>query len=132
MRKTVIACLAVALVVAGGLVALLRPMNPSRPVSRATFERVEEGMIPTEVHAIIGLPPGDYRTGPPSGHPPVGPYKQWERFETWEMDEGGFIVCFDDLKGGRASSVWFEERVPPGPVELARWRLRKLKGALLP
>jgi hypothetical protein len=94
MRMTLIACVSVVLVIAGGLVALLGPRHC--PVNREAFERIESGMTQGEVHAILGLPPGDYRTrphGPPEvivvldgvgarsmgyGLMPIGAVEGWE------------------------------------------------------
>jgi hypothetical protein len=133
VRKSLIACVAVVLVLVGGLVALLRPMPPFRPVSRENVERVVSGMTRTKAYAVIGVPPGDYRSGPrPDGNYPIA-LRTWEQIESWETDEWMFSVCFNDLDDGKITFMWFEEAAPysPGPVELARWRLRKL-GALLP
>jgi hypothetical protein len=90
-------------------------------------------MKPPSVYAVIGLPPGDYRTRPcPGGNYPVA-LRTWERIETWETDEWVFSVCFNDMNDEKVSFVWLEEAAPypPGIVELARWRLGKL-GAWLP
>ncbi len=63
MKKLVIVGVAVGLVMAGGLIALLGPW-PCR-VTRANCHRIKEGMTQAEVHAILGGPPGEYRTQPP-------------------------------------------------------------------
>jgi outer membrane protein assembly factor BamE (lipoprotein component of BamABCDE complex) len=67
MRKLLVGLVAVALVLAGVLMALATP--PHCPVSRAASERVEPGMTQGQVHAALGVPPGDYRTG--SRRPPI-------------------------------------------------------------
>jgi hypothetical protein len=133
MRKSVIACVAVALVFAGGLVALLKPIHC--PVNRAALGRIEEGMTQAEVYAVLGGPPGDYRTRPPA--PPLlmsnfrsGPLCLTE---VWKGDEGTLTVGYDfaDVKVMFAN---FEDAEPyrPGLVELARWRLERLREAWLP
>jgi hypothetical protein len=49
-------------IVAGAACTLLLP----RPgVTEAACGRIEQGMTRAEVYAILGGPPGDYRTGPP-------------------------------------------------------------------
>ncbi len=37
---------------------------PQPRISPASFERIHEGMSQDQIEAIIGLPPGDYYTGP--------------------------------------------------------------------
>jgi hypothetical protein len=128
MRKSLIACLAFVLVLAGGLVALLGPRHC--PVDRAAFERVEEGMTRAEVHAILGGPQGEYATRPVDYYSlRGGPH----RSEQWYGDEGAVYVVF--YPGSHETVIYtaFEESSsrPPGPLDLARWRLRKL-GAWLP
>ena len=133
MRKSMIACVAVVLVLAGGLIALLGPRHC--PVNRAAFGRIEEGMTRAEVHAILGGPPGDYRTGPPPPPPLLvsndrsGPPTL---IAVWEGDEGKLTLDFDPTEE-KVMFMCFGDAEPyrPGPVELARWRLGKL-GAWLP
>src|SRR5947209_2486329 len=88
MRKLLIGVLAGALVMAGVLVALVGPW-PCR-VTQRNCDRIREGMTQAEVHAILGGPPGDYRTRPPAER------FLWQRrgegiahlTEKWEGDEG--------------------------------------------
>ena len=72
MRKLAVAVLALALLLVGTLLPLVRPLRC--PVNRAAFERIKVGMTQAEVHAVLGGPPGDYRTEPsaPPG-PPLPP-----------------------------------------------------------
>ena len=138
MRKWLVGCLAVGLVLAGGLIALLRPQHC--PVGRAAAGRIEEGMTRAEVHAVLGGPPGDYRTRP---HPHRycafvdGPAVGMMPFvERWGGDEGTVSVHYSHQTPGheRAMPGTFEEAMPyhPGALELARWRLGKLREAWLP
>jgi hypothetical protein len=135
LRKTLIACVATVLVLAGGLIALLGPRHC--PVNRAAFERIAEGMTPTDVEAILGGPQGDYRTRP--SHPVVTTAVHvnigMEFHQSWVGDEGTVCVTYVEPRPHLVSvtRVSFEDATPhaPGIVELARWRLRKL-GALLP
>ena len=69
MRICLVASLAVVLLVVGALLPLVMPWRC--PVNRAASEQIEEGMSQAEVYAILGGPPGDYRTRPP--RPFVGP-----------------------------------------------------------
>src|SRR3569623_3514486 len=95
MRNWLVACVAAALVLAGVLVALLGPRHCT--VNREAFGRIEEGMTQAEVRAIMGGPPGDYRTGPADGPwprtilAPVGPT------EEWAGDEGAVTVYYDSV-----------------------------------
>lgn len=58
-RRKLLAGLITATVVAG--VATLALWPRPDPVTLANYDRVEEGMSPAEVTALLG-PPGDYRT----------------------------------------------------------------------
>jgi hypothetical protein len=132
MRKSLVAVLAVALVLAGGLVALLGPRHC--PVNRAAFGRIGEGMTRGDVHAMLGGPPGDYRTGPSSGPWPDSFTSPAHGVtEVWEGDEGAVTVYYDSVDA-TVFLTRFKDAVPltPTPVELARWRLGRLKEALLP
>jgi hypothetical protein len=131
MRKWVVGSLAVALLLFGGLFALLMPWPC--PVNRAAFDRVKEGMTQEEVHGILGGPPGDYRTLPP------GPYGT-QRFgwdgncpiEEWLGDEITVLVLYE-CSGPVDSTFSIDLRSSsPGLLELARWRLERLKERLLP
>jgi hypothetical protein len=129
MRKLLIGLLAVALVLFGALLPLVLPRHC--PVNRGAFERIEEGMTQAEVEAILGGPPGDYRTQPPA--PSRATVRVWEN---WEGDEGTVFIWFSSASGGleRVMSANFYEAEPytPGLVELIRWRLWRLKERLLP
>jgi hypothetical protein len=139
MRKTLVAGVAVVLVLAGGLIALLGPRHC--PVNRAAFERIEKGMTRAEVRAIMGVPPGDYRTRPHGfsivfdggGSMPIESWVAGVRLpiiEQWVGDEGTVEVRYrpGPLAIQEVMDVSFEdaETYTPSLVELARWRLRKL------
>jgi hypothetical protein len=107
MRKSMIACVAVALVLAGGLIALLGPRHC--PVNRAAFERIEEGMTRAEVQDILGGPSGDYRTRPAAEHQ-LWMYlftcSGWDgRSEDWEGDEGTARVTYGHPDGAGVERV---------------------------
>jgi hypothetical protein len=65
MRKYLVAALSLTLVLLGSFMALMMPRQC--PVTHEAYSLVKEGMTQSEVHAILGGPPGDYRTRP---HPP--------------------------------------------------------------
>ena len=59
----------VALALAAGVlpgVALWLLLRPAAPlgIGRSAYKHIQEGMTPAEVEAVIGLPPGDYRSDP--------------------------------------------------------------------
>jgi hypothetical protein len=140
MNKPLLVLLAVALVLLGALLPLVMPRFC--PVNRVACENIKDGMTQAEVYAILGGPPGDYRTQPPA--PPSGLFTlhrgllRHARRERWQGNEGTAIVLFSMEPGSagpmRVSRVSFDEAKPyaPGLVELARWRLRRLKERLLP
>jgi len=141
MRKWVVAVFAFALLLLGALMPLVMPRRC--PVNRAAFGRIEAGMTQAEVHATLGIPPGDYRTRPHAPprmwelelkfpHPGLGP-----PHEIWNGDEGFVVVQYGPFPPARHDRVWvarWEEAAPhsPGLLELALWRLEKLKERLLP
>lgn len=138
MRKWLIGLLAVGMVLASGLTALLRPRHC--PVGREAAGRIVEGMSRAEVHAVLGGPPGDYRTRPhpdrPSAFDDGIAMGMMSLTERWGGDEGTVTVYYFDRTPGRerAMPATFEEAMPysPGPLELARWRLGNLWDAWLP
>jgi hypothetical protein len=71
----------VALALACALLAVA--FGPSDPIGPRSFRRIREGMAEDEVSAIIGLPPGDYYSGPRGDSAKEGPFggllKQWGR-----------------------------------------------------
>jgi hypothetical protein len=137
MRKLLIGMLAVGLVLAGLVLAVVMPRQC--PVNCAAAYRIKEGMTQAEVHAILGGPPGDYRTRP-SAHP-----YSWYRFrfgpprliEEWIGDEGTVTVDYHRRTSPGPETVTlarFEAAEPynPGLVAIATWRLERLKARLLP
>ena len=79
MRNRLLIGLATTLLLSLGIIWLFWP---ERQIGPATFHRIQEGMTAAEVEGLIGLPPGDYYTGPRSigGVTSRGPYG-WLREE---------------------------------------------------
>jgi hypothetical protein len=107
MPKSLAACLPLTLVQAGILLALGRP-RPC-PVSRAAFGWIEKGMTRPEVHAVLAVPPGDYRTIRHDFNYAHLHCWQCERFEAWETDEGLLSVSYS-WYDGKVRRAKFERR----------------------
>jgi hypothetical protein len=83
---------------------------PKPGVTKANYQRIERGMMLEQVIALLGAPPGDYRTGPVELDLREWDWKfdnmmnapEWwlgevrPRVEWWRGDEGTFWVCFLD------------------------------------
>jgi hypothetical protein len=134
MKKLLVGLLAGGLVLAGILVSLAMPRHC--PVNPAAYERIEKGMTKAEVEAILGGPPGDYRTRPGRETylplPILSPEEEVWPVERWQGDEGAVHIYFDSY-GVRVREKEFEEAqaTDTGLVELIRWRLERLKEGLL-
>jgi hypothetical protein len=141
-----LAALALPLAVLGASLPLALPWRC--PVTQAASEQVKPGMTLAQVEKILGGPPGDYRTRPPapvkiSPEPVKISYERLSygrrmrilerpiRREGWEGDDGTIEVGFyeDD---GTVKYVSFEEAEPssPGIIEVARWRVGKIRDRL--
>ncbi|MFO0845374.1 MAG: hypothetical protein U0797_23825 [Gemmataceae bacterium] len=136
MRKLLVALLAVALVLIGFFMSLAMPRHC--PVNHEAFGRIKEGMTQAEVHAILGGPPGDYRTRPYEDNA-LGEYPPWPGrpksyvYEDWHGDEGSVWVCYSRVTKA-VDSAGFTEAEPheAGPLDLVLWRLDKPRVKLLP
>jgi hypothetical protein len=81
------------------------------------------------VEAILGRPPGDYRTEYPllklAAVEPAGTEesKVWEG-EYWETDDGGVLIVFDD--GQRVTvKAWLKPKFGArGSIEYWYWKVR--------
>lgn len=119
LRLAALATVAVFLLLAGALVPVAFP-RPS-PVTLTTVERVKGGMTQAEVEAILGGPPGDYRTRPTDVEVDTAPLLS-ARTEVWEGDEGTVAVSF---LGGRVVRTEFGKAASVSVWEVFRWRLAK-------
>jgi hypothetical protein len=133
VRKLLIGLLALALLLLGAALPLVMPRRC--PVTREAAARIKDGMTRADVEAILGGPPGDYRTTPPGEWdlsvtirfgPPGRP--SWAA-ERWYGDEGDAVVYFDSFPSGGVIGAEFAEAIPhtTGPLTLALWRLQRLK-----
>jgi hypothetical protein len=126
MRKWVFGSLAAALLLLGALPPLAMPWRC--PVNRAAYDRIEVGMTPAQVQAILGGPPGDYRTRLVMTNLKSGGGLPWS---VWQGDEGEVWVSFE---GGVVRYTAFREAVPSDAdlADLVLWRLERLAGRFLP
>jgi hypothetical protein len=83
---------------------------PKHPINREGLGKIRAGMSLPEVEAVLGRPPGNYRTGEvdldlsqQTGEfenvmfaPEVVLGKRHFRHEWWQGDEGNLWVCFDE------------------------------------
>jgi hypothetical protein len=126
MRKWLIGLFALFLVLVAALLGLVGPR--SSKVTRAAFDRIEVGMTRAEAEAILGGPPGDYRTRP--GGPAFEGSGGGISWDMWCGDEGEiWLAC----EGGRVRTTRFEENEPHpiSLIEVAVWRLERLKSRWL-
>jgi hypothetical protein len=117
-----------ALLLLGGAVwLLLRPLPLSARINAEAFERIEPGMTPAEVGAVIGLPPGDYRSDPASVRRRAEFLPQkGARVLEWEGDGFNIQVRVDEGSGRVRSKICGEPLSPPAHPFLER--LRALAG----
>jgi hypothetical protein len=145
-RKRLKLLAAVVVVLAAGTTLALWP-RPDR-ITRASYERIREGMSRADVEAVLG-PPGDYRTGPTTpeyslsggqegwntGNGPAlitfGDAAEWREPEgmltcKWHGDRRVIRVTFDP--DGRAVDAMLSEgvkRLDQAPLENIVWRAKR-------
>src|SRR5262249_15470800 len=115
-RKKKLVCLGIVAALIAAVYFLIRPGVPSHNINLATVERIQKGMTLAEVEAILGVPAGDYTTGPTTSHCNgwMGPGDK-----EWAGDEGVIAVWFDregKISGAdfapvspRTGLTWFEK-----------------------
>src|SRR5262245_59132749 len=94
--------------IAGTLVLLLAAgygvlwlTAPRHDINHKSFEAIKMGMTEQQVEAILGVPAGDYTTGPVIGWPEIssnGWAICWERqpHKSWISNEAAIHVYFDE------------------------------------
>jgi hypothetical protein len=107
---------------------LAQKLARGRLIDRAHFDRVKVGMRFEEVEAVLGGPPGDFRTGhvlyfePSSSTLNSIEGRGW-RLERWGGDVGQILVTFD--RRGAVRLRYFDEGLGFPPAERVRdWRGR--------
>jgi hypothetical protein len=63
-------------------------------IDRAKLEQVRPGMARTQIEGLLGVPPGDYTTGPSVGGPSSAVW--FLDYEAWWCDEGVLLVRFEE------------------------------------
>jgi hypothetical protein len=133
MRKRLVVFLALAALILGADYLTLWLTTPKKHVTRAAFDRIQEGMTLAEVEGLIGLPPGDHRTrptrivwgvrGPIIFLEPATQGRKYTSME-WIGDYGMICVWLDSEE--KVVERAFTELRPDEPSLLDR--LRKLMG----
>jgi outer membrane protein assembly factor BamE (lipoprotein component of BamABCDE complex) len=123
-RRIVILAVASAAAVALAAIYLTRTSDGltdprAAHVTRANFQRIQEGMSADEINEILGVPPGDYRrsrgfvlVGP--GHVPRTNKAQGGRLEVWYVPRHHVEVLFD-REGRVAAKYWHDSDEGPTP-----------------
>jgi hypothetical protein len=96
-------------------------------VTEDNYDRITWGMSLEEVSAVVGGPPGDYRSGPTQhAADSTGYIQDWWRagqpdIWSWRTDTGWLVVYFGD-EG--AAQKYFErwERISQTPIDNLLWR----------
>lgn len=132
-RRRLLQVVAAGLLVLVGAAAFALWPRPSR-VTRENFSRISTGMTLPEIEAILGGPPGDYRTVPttaPRGwHGREGIHVSGEFCiavtHVWHGDSGEIEVDFDP--SGKVCTASFETRIRDdrGPLGWLLWRAERL------
>jgi hypothetical protein len=128
MRRPIlgVTVLGLVLATAGALLLVLRP--PAPRIGSESFDAIRKGMTQPEVEAVIGVPPGDYRTrkwgliiDPVGGGTLM--MADLHRVESWLGNTGIIHVAFDE-----DGKVCWKHFVPAVPgmrlTPLARLRRR--------
>ena len=104
---------------------LVRPPAPPSRITPEASERIAPGMTAAEAEAVIGLPPGDYRSDPTGpGHFAEFLPRPGVRVLAWEADSCTIQVRVDENSGRALSKLVGEPLGPPTPWERLRAWLR--------
>ena len=63
-RKKKLVCFAIVAALIPAVYFFMRPSVPKHNINPASLEKIENGMTLADVEAILGVPSGDYTTGP--------------------------------------------------------------------
>ena len=91
-RKKKLVCFAIVAALIPAVYFFMRPSVPKHNINPASPKKIIRGMTLEEVEAILGVPSGDYTTGPTTSIR----NRLWGRGgKEWASDDGLIIVWFD-------------------------------------
>src|SRR5262245_50075207 len=106
------------------LIGLLPLLFPRSRITKEACDRIEEGMSQAEVEAILGGPPGDYRTV--TADPDLTGWRlgsgRRRTVVSWLGDEGSIEAGFG--RSGFLVTKEFDKSTPPNLGFLGQWRGR--------
>jgi hypothetical protein len=116
---------ALALVIALGLRERSRRLARCRFIDQAHSDQIQSGMTEDEVEAILGGPPGDFRTAP-VWYPGTFMHGLVKRF--WAANQGRIEVDFDENGSVVRARLIGAEHGPPRGAGIRGW-VEKLQDA---
>jgi len=79
----------------------VRLLTPRHRISRENYEKIQVGMTPQGLEALLGVPPGDYSTRPCFSIENDGGWRDWSaRQITWTSNEGSIGVRLNTANDG--------------------------------
>jgi len=90
--------------------------NPA--IEKADFERIKIGMKDSDVHRVLGGPPGNYPTFQPPGFFHIKSVRPKGTQKKWTGDGGIIFVWFDD--NGVVIDMEFDPAPWPAPTLISR------------
>ncbi|MCI0742907.1 MAG: outer membrane protein assembly factor BamE [Gemmataceae bacterium] len=108
------------LLLGAGYGVLWLTAGPRHRINKESFERIQEGMTEEEVESIIGVPAGDYTTGPVVVRLMLISFMS-PQCKSWKSNVGQIVVDFDS----RGLITW-KRYMDVTPVEESLWdKLRR-------
>lgn len=107
-------------------ISLLSLSIPPTGLTKTNFDRIKSGMQRQKVEAILGCPPGDYRTGPTvsclAGFASLAVEDNTLRKLTWQGDRTNIEIWIDPKGLVKYSSYELMKPKPLGFVRKFLWR----------
>lgn len=117
------------------LVVYLLSSTPSAELTKKSFDRIKAGMQLQKVKAILGAPPGDYRTGPT-----ISCLRGFASFAvedntlsnlTWQGDRANIEVWIDPKRVVKYSSYECRSPMSVGVFRKLLWRIDRSRKSFL-